>query len=549
MHSYTYLSYHYCPLRSANKRIELQHTYTLTIIYLPIQKMTAVVETIFNPPSWPSSIWVLLLSSLVLLLFRVFRRPSLPANAPKWWKTGDWPILGALRFYKDRRDFYTEAVRDSPTGSFSFYVGKKQIVGLSGPEGRKFFFESRDLNFSAGFAELLTGQPAQVAEMDNFSAFFTKNIIALLKRENLAKLLGPLTSDTRRSCEALAAAPTCRADPKWKVTAPFESLYGLVYQLTMRTVGAHEVAEDPALLRRTLSIFEGFEASDSVAHVFLPWLPTPNHLARLYNGARLALVFRRIINARRAEGKRRDDALQFLIDGGAGMRDIIGFQIGALYAGQLNSGVNAAWVHVFLALHPAWKARVRDEVDAAIARNRRSPSQSAADVLGSLSVEAWETEFGLVDLCLRESIRLCLPGTSFRKNLSGRDVPIGDSGEVVPAGAFAAYLIDDALLNPAFYDDPTRFDPDRYLEGRAEDRKAPHAYPGWGSGRHPCLGMRFAKLEMALITAYFVAMFDFELSDADGNPTTEAPPPVSRNQHSAKKPAKPVYFRYRPRVC
>ncbi|KAI1076373.1 cytochrome P450 6A1 [Whalleya microplaca] len=514
--------------------------------------MTAIIENILRPQSWPGSIWVLLLSTLIPLLVQVFWRPSLPANAPKWWKTGDWPVLGTLRFYRARADWYLDALRNSPTGSFSFYVGKKQVIGLSGEEGRKFFFESRDLNLGAGFAELLTGQPSQLAEMDDFNVFFARNLGVMFRREHLSKLLGTLTHDTRQAFEALAAAPppaSRSGDAEgWKVMAPFESLYELVYQLTMRTVGANDIADDPALLRHTLDIFEGFEASGSVAKVFFPWLPTPKHVMRLYNGARLAMVFQKIIDGRKSTGKRGEDALQVLIDGGAGIKDIIGFVIGALYAGQLNSGVNAAWLHIFLVQNPDWHARVRAEVDAAIAKHRASPSQSAADVLGSLSIEAWEADFRLVDLCLRETIRLCLPGTSFRKNTSGRDLPIGGTGEVVPRGAYAAYLVDDVFMDPQIYAEPRRFDPGRYFEERAEDKKVPHAYLGWGAGRHPCLGMRFARLEMAFITAYFVAMFDFELSDRDGNPVTEALPLSSRNLHSAKKPDRPVYLRYRPRV-
>jgi hypothetical protein len=59
--------------------------------------------------------------------------------------------------------------------------------------------------------------------------------------------------------------------------------------------------------------------------------------------------------------------------------------------------------------------------------------------------------------------------------------------------------------------------------------------------------MKFAKLEMSLIIAYFVAEYDFELSDARGNATSERPPPINRNQNQAQKPSRLTYIRYRPR--
>lgn len=59
--------------------------------------------------------------------------------------------------------------------------------------------------------------------------------------------------------------------------------------------------------------------------------------------------------------------------------------------------------------------------------------------------------------------------------------------------------------------------------------------------------MKFAKLEIAIITVYFNALFDFELSDAAGNSTSELPAPVDRNQVQAERPKKPVYLRYKVR--
>ncbi|KAI1296336.1 cytochrome P450 6A1 [Xylaria venustula] len=512
--------------------------------------MSAVIPTTIQPQQWSATVWILVLTTVTGLLFRVFRRPSLPANAPKWYKKGDWPIVGALEFYYGRRaDFVREALQASKTGNFSFYIGKKQLIGISGPEGRKIFFESKDLNFPQAFAELLTGQPAAPKEgsQDGFAQEFTKALIPLMKKENFIKNLDLLTGDTRTACEALAAAAPSKADPDWQVTDPFESFYEIVYQLTMRTVGANDIAEDPKMLKHTLSIFDWFESADSFAKVIFPWLPTVNHYMRLYYGAKLAFVFRDIIEKRKKTGQKGNDALQFLIDRGLTLANIVGFEIGALFAGQLNSGINAGYLQLFLTQNPEWMARLREEVDGVVAKHRTSPSQSTADVLGGLTIEEWEGEFPLIDLALRETIRFCLPGATFRKNMSGHDIPIGDSGEVIPDGAYAIYLVEDSMFGD-WYSDKLKWNPSRYFEENAEDKKVPHAYMGWGSGRHPCLGMKFAKLEMALITAYWVGMFDFEFSDKDGNRITPSEPlMMNRNLHSARKPEKNLYLRYRPR--
>jgi hypothetical protein len=56
--------------------------------------------------------------------------------------------------------------------------------------------------------------------------------------------------------------------------------------------------------------------------------------------------------------------------------------------------------------------------------------------------------------------------------------------------------------------------------------------------------MRFAKLEKVLITAFWLVMFDYELVDKDGQPTTQIPR-ENMNAFSAHKPDPKVYFKYK----
>ena len=165
--------------------------------------------------------------------------------------------------------------------------------------------------------------PVNTSTVDNFSAFFNKTLGNMLRRENFVKNLGLMTSDVRRAYAGLAAAAPSAGDPAWHVMSPFDKMYPIVYQLTMRTLGAEEVADDPTLLNRTLALFETFEKTSSTTKIVFPWLPTPNYLYRLYNGGRLAMIFQSVISKRRKASTRRDDALQFLIDTGAPTQDMI----------------------------------------------------------------------------------------------------------------------------------------------------------------------------------------------------------------------------------
>jgi cytochrome P450 len=121
-----------------------------------------------------------------------------------------------------------------------------------------------------------------------------------------------------------------------------------------------------------------------------------------------------------------------------------------------------------------------------VEKHRSDPDQTPLDVLSTLDIEAWEREFPVVDLVLRESIRMTMPGTALRLNQSGQDLPIGNTGEVLPKDAFAIFWVGSLHQDPSVYPNPEKFDPGRYLPDRAEDKKVPHGYMGWGMGRHPC---------------------------------------------------------------
>ncbi|CAD0099993.1 unnamed protein product [Aureobasidium mustum] len=426
--------------------------------------------------------------SVILGLFAAYLYVAgryLPEGAPPLVK-GDWPLIGPTDFWTRRWDFFKEATKASVNGNFTFHVGKHVVVGVSGDDARRAFMEKE-----------IDGQG------------FSRRLLAMLKKENFVKGLQDLINDTRTRLDELVKDPS-------GITDPFESIYGIVYQLTMRTVACNEIANDRALLDQTLDMFEKIEASSSAKLIIFPWFPFPGKLRRLWYGGKLYMIFKGIIEDRAKTGRREEDPLQFLIDKGDNVKEILTFVLGALYAGQLNSGINAAWVIIYLANDHYWRGKVWEEVKAVAEKYDSDTSKSIADRLASAPLEAWENELPTIDLCLRDSIRLNASGSMFRKNETNKAVKVSDGTEI-PPGAFAAYPMADVHLNPDVYPDPEKWDPSRYLPEKAEDHKTKYGFIGWGAGRHPCLGMRFAKLEQNIILAFFLANFDFALSDKHGN--------------------------------
>ena len=492
---------------------------------------------------------LLFVSTAVLLaaytIVHTFFIRRLPPNAPA--EVGDnFPIAGAFGFWTERWTWFRRRRDQSKTGNFSFHAGPNTIVGLSGDKGRQLFFDSKDLGFAEGYA-VLFGQAPKInahddgdGKEDDLKKHFERRLTYLLKNEQFRRKLPTLISDTQEAIDAI------RNDPSG-ITNPFESLYRIVFRLTIRMVGADEIAEDPKMLEETLRYFEMIDSSATAASVMFPKFPSPAVLKRTYAGARLYMMVESLIKKRAASDEKYDDALQYMLDQGDRTFKIVEFIVGALFAGLLNSGINAAWVMCYLATSPEWLAKAQNELRTTAAKYARDPSAPLRYQLDDVPLDAWEAEFPVVDMCLRDSIRLNLLGTAMRRNISGKDIPTGNGKEVIPPGAFVTYATGDIHLDPEIYSNPLKWDPARYLPERAEDKKKSiHGFVGWGVGRHPCLGMRFAKLEQNIITAYFIASFDFHLQDKNGTKLTVAPQ-IDINGHSAHKPKNPMFLKVTPR--
>lgn len=185
-------------------------------------------------------------------------------------------------------------------------------------------------------------------DVDRFGNFLKRSMTMIMHRDHMARNLPLLTRDARIMCDGLLANTQGhgREDRQWRTTDPFDSkkevpfqhlfllrdptntiphqaFYRLIYQMTIRTLGAHEVADDKVLGDYTLSVFHDLERRASTAKVYFPWLPTSGHILRMWDGFRLYRVFSRIVNERKQTGTRHDDSLQLLMDSGASIKDIL----------------------------------------------------------------------------------------------------------------------------------------------------------------------------------------------------------------------------------
>ncbi|KAM7190412.1 Cytochrome P450 [Rhypophila sp. PSN 637] len=522
-------------------------------------KMSQVSHLLFTF-AWPLAIvstllltWTLLRPVLGVVVRDLGRRtlPSLPKGSPPHWSPHHLPLLGsAIPFFGRRQDMFL----DGP-GNFSFFVGRKQIVNVSGTvNGRRTFFENKSLSLGQGAVELLAGLVSANDNREDYGAQdFIKSFLALSRPEILGRKLPTLRDDIRHFDKLLGMSPVSESNPNWRIMNPFETIYPLMFKLIVRVVGVTEWLEDDKTLARVLWAFCGFENNCSRARIILPYLITLTHTKKLFFGAVLYMAIDKAIKKRRAGVVRHDDALQFLLDHD---KDVVRFIFSVLMSGITTEGCTASWLVVFLAHSPEWQAKCRAEVDDVVVRHggKKNPA-TPQDILDSLSLQELETEFPVLIATFREAIRLAMPGAMFRKNTSGKPVRIGGDEtkievNVIPDGAYAAFHLDSVHMNPELYPDPMRFNPGRYLddhEQKEQKQEQPHTYLGWGAGRHPCPGMRLAKLETTMVVIRLLASWELEPSDSTGNRVDIPFPAPDRNGYRMGKSAVPLWVRCRPR--
>lgn len=312
--------------------------------------------------------------------------------------------------------------------------------------------------FNHSYAVLLNAAPdLENADTDNgFATWFFKKLIKIMKREYFFRLLPHLLNDTVSELERI----TLRCGASTGIFNPFEAMNRMVFHLTMRTVGITDIAESRDLLSRSLSLVYEIGENNSTARIIVSWLPTLKYTKRMIAAWRLYVIINGTLI-----GVYRPRRPRWTVELGLQCR------LGILLS-RPGSLLEA-------------RGTRRGRPCSAVAKHRNSPEENPLDALRKMSIDDWEHDFPLINLCLHESIRIVTVGVGFRK-ISSKNVTIGGTGEVIPKGAFAAFHIDQIHMNPDIYTNPGKFDLGRFLPGREEDKRTPLPYAGWGLGRHPC---------------------------------------------------------------
>lgn len=274
----------------------------------------------------------------------------------------------------------------------------------------------------------------------------------------------------------------------------FPLMMRLTRDVIVETMFSGTLGDDTAAIDEALATFEAYIGRYSFFPVPVPlWLPTPDNIAFRRAVATLDRLVYGLIAKRRAAGpgEERDDLLGALLaarDPQTGepmsdteLRDEV---LNIFVAGHETTATLLTWTTSRLSLHPEVAARLREEHARVL--DGRDPT---ADDLAKLEYTT---------AVLQETLRLHPPAFIFARVAERDDVV---RGFTVPKGTVC--LMSPYLTHrmSAFWPDPERFEPERFLRDRSLGITGGKAftYLPFGAGPHICIGNHFAMTEAAVI--------------------------------------------------
>jgi cytochrome P450 len=161
--------------------------------------------------------------------------------------------------------------------------------------------------------------------------------------------------------------------------------------------------------------------------------------------------------------------------------DVVNHMIFTLMAAHDTSTITLAMIGYYLAKHPEWQDRLREE---SRALGKAAIGYDDLDSLPSM------------DLVFKETLRMNAPvGTLARQAIDDTDI----DGHYVPKGTKLMLGIYATQRMEPWWQDPDTFDPERFGDARREDATHKYAWTPFGGGVHKCIGMHFGSMEVKAI--------------------------------------------------
>jgi cytochrome P450 len=279
-------------------------------------------------------------------------------------------------------------------------------------------------------------------------------------------------------------------------------------RLTLRALGRSvlgiDLDEHADAVARPLRVALTYIADRGIRPLRAPnWLPTPARRSARRAGATLHGLAREILQACRADSHRDAPLVHALIsatDPATGRAlsddDICNELLAFMLAGHDTIATTLAYALWALGRNPDVQEKVRREV-AEIGDRELTPEDIP--------------HLGYAVQVLHEALRLCPPGAAIGR-AAMHDVAV--DGHLVQAGTVLVVGVFALHRDPTLWNDPLRFDPDRFSTENSKGRDR-WQYMPFGAGPRSCIGDHFAMLEATLALPTIVRHTEIQSLDVE----------------------------------
>ncbi|MFE3325215.1 cytochrome P450 [Streptomyces sp. NPDC059176] len=319
----------------------------------------------------------------------------------------------------------------------------------------------------------------------------------LFTRRRVDGYAGAVTDETTALLARWRGAPDATVDLVDEMTR-------LALRAVARILFGVDVEEAVDVVERCFPVIGTYTLRRGYSPVNPPrsW-PTPGNRRAAAAMEELYAACDRIIRQRRADGTsaKGDDLLSLLAqagsteDGSLDASEIRDQVLIFLLAGHETTATSLAFALHLLARHPEHQARARAEAQHVLAG--RTPEAYDMDALPYLTQ------------VLKEAMRL-YPAAPVIGRRAVAATEIG--GYEIPAGADVIVAPWVTHRHPHYWEEPERFDPERFAPG-AEKARHRYAWFPFGGGPRACIGQHFSMLESVL--ALSMVLQEYELRAVD----------------------------------
>lgn len=425
-----------------------------------------------------------------------------------------YPVIGSIReFQQNGLEFLTQN-RERYGKIVYFRAGPRRVYQLNDPEDIQYvlvkhpeqFYKSPSLKRVAG---KVIGQGLLTSEGDLHKRQ-RKLVQPAFHHQRIANYAGVMVDYTERMLNG------------WQDGQSLDiahEMMKLTMHIVAKTLFDADISASADALGAAITI--GLEATmQQMTHpLSLPeWVPTRLNHKRRDAAVLMEKTIMGFINERRKSGVDKGDLLSMLLmavddeDGGQMSDNQARDEVMTLFIAGHETTANAlAWTFYLLAQHPEVEARLVEEITSVL-----------DDRCAALSDLPRLTYLMMV---IRESLRLYPPAWVITREVQG-DIEVQDYR--IPAKSIVVLPIYAVHRDPRYWDQPDRFQPERFEAGW-EERIPRYAYLPFGGGPRVCIGNQFAMMEAQLVLATILQ--HFRLSMLPGQTVVPQPLVTLRPQH------------------